>query len=146
MDTNANNTQPDIILTGAGMMSATPGTLVKVLDPTCSIDISERLDAVAAESSDAWNNAGTEVVHAADNSLIALLGASPGASTAVSIMPDVLEKCFPKKISSAKWQNKLKEMIPTHGKSLAKDGELCRSTRARTAAVLGLSQSISTTV
>ncbi|MBC7689168.1 MAG: malate:quinone oxidoreductase [Aquabacterium sp.] len=58
MDTYANKTQPDIILTGAGMMSATPGTLVKVLDPTCSIDIFERLETVAAESSDAWNNAG----------------------------------------------------------------------------------------
>ena len=58
MDTNADNTQPDIILTGAGMMSATPGTLVKALDPSCSIDIFERLDAVDAESSDACNNAG----------------------------------------------------------------------------------------
>ena len=59
MDTNANDTQPDIILTGASIMSATPGTSVKALDPTCSIGIFERLDAVAAESSDTWNNAGT---------------------------------------------------------------------------------------
>ena len=43
MDTNADNTQPDIILTGAGMMSATPGTLLKALDPTCSIEIFARL-------------------------------------------------------------------------------------------------------
>lgn len=41
---------------------------------------------------------GTEIVCAADGSLAALLGASPGASTAVSIMLDVLKRCFPEKM------------------------------------------------
>src|SRR4051812_2488546 len=61
MDTNnpAVNLQPDIILIGAGIMSATLGVLLKELDPGISIAIFERLDEVAAESSDAWNNAGT---------------------------------------------------------------------------------------
>ncbi|HLR69161.1 MAG TPA: malate dehydrogenase (quinone), partial [Virgibacillus sp.] len=41
---------------------------------------------------------GTEVVTAADGSVAALLGASPGASTAVSIMLEIMEKCFPEHI------------------------------------------------
>ena len=49
----------DVIVIGAGIMSATLGVLLKELDPALTIDIFERLDAVAAESSDAWNNAGT---------------------------------------------------------------------------------------
>ena len=48
-----------VVLIGAGIMSATLGTLLKALDPNLSIAVYERLDAVATESSDAWNNAGT---------------------------------------------------------------------------------------
>ncbi len=81
---------------------------------------------------------GTEVVCAADGSLAGLLGASPGASTAVSIMLDLLKKCFPEKVASAAWQNKLKEMIPTYGKSLYNDAELCAKTRQQTSMILGL--------
>jgi malate dehydrogenase (quinone) len=51
--------EPDIILIGAGIMSATLGVLIKELDPQKTMVIFERLDEVAAESSDAWNNAGT---------------------------------------------------------------------------------------
>ena len=50
---------PDIVLIGAGIMSATLGMLLKELDPSLTIEIIERLDHAAAESSDAWNNAGT---------------------------------------------------------------------------------------
>jgi malate dehydrogenase (quinone) len=57
---------------------------------------------------------GTEVVTSSDGSLAALLGASPGASTSVSIMIEVLSKCFPSQFQSAEWQNKLKTMIPEH--------------------------------
>ncbi|MFT5887103.1 MAG: malate dehydrogenase (quinone) [Arcticibacterium sp.] len=60
---------------------------------------------------------GTEVVHAQDGTLAALLGASPGASTATSIMLDVLEKCFPE-YASPKWQKKIKEMVPYRYKDL----------------------------
>jgi len=52
-------TTPDIVLIGAGIMSATLGVLLKKLNPAFSIAIFERLDRVTAESSDAWNNAGT---------------------------------------------------------------------------------------
>ncbi|MES2893543.1 MAG: malate dehydrogenase (quinone), partial [Bacteroidota bacterium] len=51
---------------------------------------------------------GTEVVTAADGSLAALLGASPGASTAVAIMIGLVERCFPTQVKSAGWQAKLK--------------------------------------
>lgn len=51
--------QCDVALIGAGIMSATLGTLLRKLDPTLRIEIYERLDRAAAESSDAWNNAGT---------------------------------------------------------------------------------------
>src|SRR6187549_382987 len=59
INNNTINAQPDIILIGAGIMSATLGVLLKELEPGISITIFERLDEVAAESSDAWNNAGT---------------------------------------------------------------------------------------
>lgn len=49
----------DVALIGAGIMSATLGTLLRKLEPTLRIEIYERLDSAAAESSDAWNNAGT---------------------------------------------------------------------------------------
>ena len=48
-----------IVLIGAGIMSATLGVLLKMLQPDCEIEIFERLDDAALESSDAWNNAGT---------------------------------------------------------------------------------------
>src|SRR5919202_292702 len=51
--------QPDVLLIGAGIMSATLGMLLKELQPNLKIRILERLDVAAAESSDAWNNAGT---------------------------------------------------------------------------------------
>src|ERR1700744_3744072 len=53
------STSADVVLVGAGIMSATLGTLLKELQPDLTIEIFESLDGVAAESSDAWNNAGT---------------------------------------------------------------------------------------
>ncbi|MDB5202320.1 MAG: malate:quinone oxidoreductase [Ferruginibacter sp.] len=81
---------------------------------------------------------GTEIVASADGSIAALLGASPGASTAVSAMLDVIEKCFPEKLSSASWQAKLKELLPSYGQSLSNDPELCASVRAYSGSILGL--------
>ena len=49
----------DVILIGAGIMSATLGMMLKQLQPGLTIHIIERLDSAGAESSDAWNNAGT---------------------------------------------------------------------------------------
>ncbi|MCY7420354.1 MAG: malate:quinone oxidoreductase [Chitinophagaceae bacterium] len=81
---------------------------------------------------------GTEVLSAADGSIAALLGASPGASTAVSIMLDLLQRCFSDKPATEKWQNKIREMIPSYGKSMGDDSQLCDSIRRWTSSVLGL--------
>jgi malate dehydrogenase (quinone) len=51
--------ETDVVLIGAGIMSATLGVMLKELQPDIRIEIFERLDQAAAESSDAWNNAGT---------------------------------------------------------------------------------------
>src|ERR1044071_6675832 len=56
---NKSDNNPGVVLIGAGIMSATLGMLLKELDPGLKIEIFERLDVAAAESSDAWNNAGT---------------------------------------------------------------------------------------
>jgi malate dehydrogenase (quinone) len=81
---------------------------------------------------------GTEIVSAADHSLVALLGASPGASTAVWIMVRVLETCFGEQLKNQGWAAKLKNMIPSYGDSLIENADLCRRVRADTAAVLKL--------
>ena len=81
---------------------------------------------------------GTELVSAADRSLVAMLGASPGASTAVSVMVNVLEICFADELKDRGWLCKLKEMIPSYGQSLIENAELCRKVRAETADVLHL--------
>jgi len=81
---------------------------------------------------------GTEIVSAADGSLVALLGASPGASTAVWIMVQVVERCFEEELKRGGWAARLKAMIPSYGKSLIDDAELCRRVRAETAEVLHL--------
>ncbi|AWP30421.1 malate:quinone oxidoreductase [Paenibacillus vortex V453] len=79
---------------------------------------------------------GTEVVSAADGSIAALLGASPGASTAVSVMLEVVEKCFPQHVKA--WEPKIREMIPSYGLSLSENPELIQDMHASTAQALGL--------
>lgn len=79
---------------------------------------------------------GTEVVAAADGSLAALLGASPGASTAAHIMLQVVRKCFADRLDG--WMPRMRQMIPSYGQDLAKDAALCRRLRAETAEILGL--------
>ncbi len=79
---------------------------------------------------------GTEVVAAKDGSIAGLLGASPGASTAVPIMLGLIEKCFPDRIEE--WTPRLTAMIPSYGTLLSDDPTLARSTLERTARVLGI--------
>lgn len=80
---------------------------------------------------------GTEIVHSADSSIVALLGASPGASTAVWIMVHTLETCFHEELVG-QWMPKLKEMIPSYGQDLKTDAALVERVRKDTAEVLGL--------
>jgi malate dehydrogenase (quinone) len=80
---------------------------------------------------------GTEVVHANNGSVAALLGASPGASTAVSVMLEVLESCFKNEMKGS-WSKTLKELIPSHGVELGKHPEILKEVRKRTNSVLCL--------
>jgi malate dehydrogenase (quinone) len=81
---------------------------------------------------------GTELVSASDKSIVAMLGASPGASTAVWIMLEVIKRCFPEKLKAGGWAAKLKEMTPSFGQNLAENAALCQQVRAETAAVLNI--------
>src|ERR1700720_521308 len=53
------NPEPDVVLIGAGIMSATLGVLLKELEPSLSIEMFETLAGPGLESSASWNNAGT---------------------------------------------------------------------------------------
>lgn len=83
---------------------------------------------------------GTEVVSAADGSIAALLGASPGASTAVHVMLEVIKKCFPQYLKE--WESKIKEMIPSYGMSLMENPELIDEIHTLTARTLGLAREL----
>lgn len=82
---------------------------------------------------------GTEIVSNNDHTLVALLGASPGASTAVSIMLELLTICYPEQMNNS-WQNKLKEIFPSYGQSLIKDGKLLNKVRDYTTEILKLEE------
>jgi len=71
---------------------------------------------------------GTEVVTNAEGTISGLLGASPGASTAVYAMLSVLEKCFGEQLKN-EWHDKLLEMIPSYGTSLKDDREMTDKVR-----------------
>ena len=49
----------DVLLIGGGIMSSTLGVWLNELEPGLSMEMIERLDGVALESSNGWNNAGT---------------------------------------------------------------------------------------
>ena len=83
---------------------------------------------------------GTEVVSAEDGSVAALLGASPGASTAVHVMLEVIKRCFPQHINE--FEPKIKEMIPSYGKSLMENPELLSEVHASTSETLNLKATV----
>jgi malate dehydrogenase (quinone) len=66
---------------------------------------------------------GTEIVSAKDGSIAALLGASPGASTAAPIMLNVLEKVFAQKVATPEWQAKIRQIVPSYGTKLNDDAQ-----------------------
>jgi malate dehydrogenase (quinone) len=81
---------------------------------------------------------GTEIVSSLDQSLAAMLGASPGASTSVAIMLEVIERCFTNQLDHAGWIDRLRKVIPSYGESLITNTDLCKRVRAQTASVLNL--------
>lgn len=81
---------------------------------------------------------GTEVVTSQDGTISALLGASPGASTAAPIMIDLMAKVFEDRFSSIEWQAKLKTMIPSYGRKLNGNVAATEKELAETSRVLQL--------
>lgn len=81
---------------------------------------------------------GTEVITSSDGTVAALLGASPGASTAVTVMMDILERCFPEQMKE--WEGKVKEMVPSYGHVLRENPELLYEVKESTAKVLKLDE------
>lgn len=80
---------------------------------------------------------GTEVLTTGDGSLAALLGASPGASTCVSAMLEVIERCLPELVCGTHRQT-LQSLIPSYGRSLQQDHTLLADVRKHTLQTLGL--------
>jgi malate dehydrogenase (quinone) len=83
---------------------------------------------------------GTEVVTSRDGSLAALLGASPGASTSVEAMLEVIERCFADRLANVEWQQRLRLMIPAYGQSLINNQDLATKIRQWTLSTLRLQQ------
>ena len=79
---------------------------------------------------------GTEVISSSDGSIAGLLGASPGASTAVHIMLQILENSFSDEFP--KWQKKLKIVIPSYGTELSRNPAKAKASLAATAKTLNL--------
>ncbi len=80
---------------------------------------------------------GTELVGSKDGSVMALLGASPGASTAVKAMVDVLKRSFKDKMATPAWKHKLHEMIPSY-KSNLENEEVLKKIREHNDKMLNL--------
>lgn len=81
---------------------------------------------------------GTEVVSSKDGSIAALLGASPGASTAAPIMLHLMETVFKDKVATPEWQTKLKQIIPSYGTKLNGNVEATEKELGYTSRVLQL--------
>jgi malate dehydrogenase (quinone) len=81
---------------------------------------------------------GTEVVASADGSIAGLLGASPGASVAPSIMIDLLERCFPDRLEA--WKPTLLAMVPSYGRTISDDPALAENVLHSTAATLAIAR------
>lgn len=77
---------------------------------------------------------GTEVVVSDDKTISTLLGASPGASTSVSIMIWLIERCFPQYST----KEKLSQLIPSYGIKLRDDKNKSKEIRERSHKVLGI--------
>lgn len=84
---------------------------------------------------------GTEVVASQDGTISALLGASPGASTAAPIMLELLHKVCPEQMASPEWQNKIRAVIPSWGRKLNGDVALTEKVLAETSRILHLDYS-----
>lgn len=133
----------------AGMIFMTPGQKLKELQefaPSAHITdwrmikAGQRAQIIKTDANGKGGRLefGTEVITAADGSMAAVLGASPGASTAVPIMLELLERCFPEKMEE--WAPQLKEVIPTYGEMLSDNPAKAYEVMKHTAQVLHINE------
>ncbi|KGT91908.1 malate:quinone oxidoreductase [Erwinia typographi] len=83
---------------------------------------------------------GTEIVTDQQKTLAALLGASPGASTAAPISINVMKKLFPEQFNSPEWQSKIRQIVPSYGQELNGNVALTQKVWDDTAAALQLTK------
>jgi len=83
---------------------------------------------------------GTEIVTDQQKTLAALLGASPGASTAAPISINVIKKLFPEQFNSPEWQSKIRTIVPSYGQTLNGNVALTQKVWDETAAALQLTK------
>ncbi|EOE6917337.1 malate dehydrogenase (quinone) [Cronobacter turicensis] len=83
---------------------------------------------------------GTEIVTDQQKTLAALLGASPGASTAAPISINVIKQLFPEQYKSEAWQSKLREIVPSYGQKLNGNVALTQQVWNETASTLQLTK------
>lgn len=87
----------------------------------------QRVQVIKKENGTSTIEFGTEIVCSSDGSIAGLLGASPGASTSVKIMLDLIDKCFHSKSYYQKWKNKFNEVIPSNSCLLHKNENIFRA-------------------
>ena len=83
---------------------------------------------------------GTEVVVDQQRTISALLGASPGASTAAPITLNVIKKLSPEQFNSPEWQSKIRNIVPSFGQNLNGNVALTQQVWDDTAATLELTK------
>ncbi|MEG0200000.1 MAG: malate dehydrogenase (quinone), partial [Comamonas sp.] len=81
---------------------------------------------------------GTEIVASEDGSIAALLGASPGASTAPHIMLNLLKKSFPEQMAGAEWKAQIQQIVPSYGRKINEDAAYTNEIRRMTSSALKL--------
>ena len=101
----------------------------------------QRVQIIKSTPNGASLRMGTEVVTSSDGSLAALLGASPGASTAVTTMLEVLVSCWSQKMETSAWKESLHNLLPSFGKNINEDLSLLKKVRERNDDILGFLES-----
>lgn len=128
-----------LLLSEADRVEALREFAPSAADSDWELDIAgQRVQVIRRKGAGGVLEFGTTVLSAADGSIAGLLGASPGASTAVPAMLDVMQRCFPDQFPG--WQPKLKEMIPSFGTQLSKEPKLFEEVWAWGTKVLKLDQ------
>lgn len=108
-------------------------------DPDWELDIAgQRVQVIRRKGAGGVLEFGTTVLSAADGSIAGLLGASPGASTAVPAMLEVLQRCFSARMGA--WKPKLQEMVPSFGIELSNEPKLFEEVWANGTKILKLDE------